>query len=363
MNGKLIRAVHIYILMLMSTGFMVHVLIIPVLLSTSHRDSWVSVIFSAVPFLFWILLVFYLYKKITKREEIHLLLRSKFTNKWIYNLFALLLISYFLLVAIITLKFTYIWAKGNYALDTPDFIIIIAIGLVCYYATTKGLLVISTISILTFPTVSIFGLLVGLGNSPNKNYELLFPLFENGYSSFLTGIMYACSSLFDIIFLLFLTPFIKNKLKAKWLIATGFMLVLLILGPLTGAITEFGVHEAAKLRNPAYEEWRLLKIGDSVTRLDFLSIFQWLSGAFIRISVSMFIIAKMINEKKKKMWILPILYFLLFLSVYIPWDANSFYIFLKDYYFPYSLFIQISILLLSFLLIRSVGEKHGGSTN
>jgi len=44
MNEKLISAVHVYVLMMMSTGFMVHVLIIPILLSTSFRDSWLSVL-------------------------------------------------------------------------------------------------------------------------------------------------------------------------------------------------------------------------------------------------------------------------------------------------------------------------------
>lgn len=363
MNGKLISAVHIYVLMIMSTGFMVHVLIIPVLLSTSNRDSWLSVIFSTIPFIFWILLVFYLYKKINRQADLLSLLSKKVKYKWIYTLLTVILGSYFLLVALITLKFTFIWAKGNYTLDTPDFVIIIMFALVCYFASSKGLLTISTIALLSLPFVSIFGFIVGIGNTPSKNYELLLPIFENGYSEFLQGIFYSCSGLFDTIFLLFLTPFIKNKLKANWLILTGIMLVCLILGPLTGALSEFGPHEAAKLRNPAYEEWRLLKIGEHITRLDFLSIFQWLSGAFVRISLSLFIVEKIFTYQKSAKWVLPTLYSILILGVYIPWDAHSFFLFLKNIYFPISLGVQIGILLLFLLLIHLVGEQHGESKN
>ncbi|WP_077618436.1 endospore germination permease [Bacillus sinesaloumensis] len=363
MNGKLISAVHIYVLLIMSTGFMVHVLIIPVLLTTSNRDSWLSVIFSAVPFIIWILLLFYLYKKGTKHEDILSLLHKKCKYKAFRFLLKVILGAYFLLVALITLKFTYIWAKGNYALETPDFVIIIMFAVVCYFATSKGLLAICTISLLSLPIVSIFGFIVGIGNTPNKNYELLFPIFENGYSEFFKGILYSCSGLFDIIFLLFLTPYIKNKLKAKWLLVTGIMLILLILGPLTGAISEFGPHEAAKMRNPAYEEWRLLKLGEHMTRLDFLSIFQWLSGSFVRISLSMFIVNRLFTYRKRSAWVLPTFYSFVIIGVYIPWDAHSFFLFLKNYYFPISLGVEIGIFLLFLLLIRSAGEQHGETTN
>ncbi|MEH6996690.1 GerAB/ArcD/ProY family transporter, partial [Neobacillus drentensis] len=132
------------------------------------------------------------------------------------------------------------------------------------------------------PLVSLFGFLVGIGNFSNKNYNLLFPIFENGFDGFFQGFIYTFSGMFEIIFILFLTPYIKDRIKAKWLIFVGFILVSLTLGPLMGAITEFGSVEAAKLKNPAYEQWKLLMLGVHITRLDFLSIFQWLSGAFIR---------------------------------------------------------------------------------
>ena len=64
-----------------------------------------------------------------------------------------------------------------------------------------------------------------------------------------------------------------------------FILMGLTMGPTIGAITEFGPIEAAKQRYPAYEEWGLGSIGRFIEHFDFLSIYQWLTGAFIRVGL------------------------------------------------------------------------------
>lgn len=363
MNQKMIQAVHIYILLIMSTGFMVHVLIIPAILSTSNRDAWLSVIFSTIPFIFWILLVFYIYKKLKTRDDVLSLLKRKLSPSWVIIIFSIVFGTYFLISAFITLKYTFFWANANYTFEVPNFIIVLLFALICFYASLKGIRTISTIAFLVLPIVSFFGFLVGIGNSPNKNYELLFPIFENGYKDFIQGLVHTCSGLFEIIFLLFLTSYIKDRLKVKWLIIVGIILVFLILGPLVGAISEFGPEEAAKLRNPAYEQWKLLTIGVHITRLDFLSIFQWLSGAFVRISLSLFIAEKIFMFNQKIKWILPILYLLLIIGACIPWNATSFFYFLQHYFFPISLIFQICTMLILLLIIHLKGDNHEESSS
>lgn len=350
MNQKVINAIHIYLLLIISTGFIVHVISIPMLLTASKRDAWISVIFSLIPFILWILIVFYIYKKLNK--NIHSFHKMKFSLpiSIVYGI-------YFLTNAFITLKFTLIWAKTNYTFEIPNFVVVLLLTIICLYASIKGIRTISTITFLVLPFVILFGLIVGIGNVPNKNFELLFPIFENGYKDTFQGLIYACAGLFEITYLLFLTPYLKDQLKLKWLILVGFMLVLLFLGPLVGAITEFGSVEAEKMRNPAYEQWRILSIGHA-TRLDFLSIFQWLSGAFVRISLSLFIAGKLFYDNKKKGWVLPIFSLLLIIAVCIPWNATSFFYFLKRIYYPISLLFQICTLLLFLLLIHFKGDKH-----
>ncbi|UKJ83795.1 endospore germination permease (plasmid) [Priestia megaterium] len=363
MNQKVIQSVHIYILLIMSTGFMVHVLVIPTILSTSNRDAWLSVIFSTAPFLLWIMLVFYIYKKLINQKDILLVLKEKLSQSWFFIIFSIVFGLYFLISAFITLKYTFFWANANYTFEIPNFVIILSFTLICLYASSKGIRTISTIALLMLPFVVFFGFLVGIGNSPNKNYELLFPIFEKGYKEVIQGLVHTCAGLFEIIFVLFLTSFLKDKLKFKWLLLSGMILVLLTLGPLVGVLSEFGPEEAAKFRNPAYEQWKLLEISQHITRLDFLSIFQWFSGAFVRISLALFITNKIFLFKKKTNWVLPILYGILIIGLLIPWDATSFFYFLKNFYFPISLILQICTVIFLLLIIHLKGGHHEESSN
>ncbi len=73
--------------------------------------------------------------------------------------------------------------------------------------------------------------------------------------------------------LLFLQHQIKGRIR--WYHFTIILIILmgLTMGPLIGAITEFGPSEAAKQRYPAYEEWGLVTIGRYIEHLDFFSLF------------------------------------------------------------------------------------------
>lgn len=354
MNQKLIQSIHIYILLIMSTGFMVHVLIVPILLTSSHRDSWLTVVGSFVPFLLWTILLLIIYKKMKNEDIISILF--KVVNKPIAYIISSIFILYFLMTSFITLKYTLFWANTNYSQEVPTFIVVLLFCSICFYASYKGIRTISTMASLVLPLVAFLGLLVGFGNVKNKNYNLLFPIFENGYGDFFKGFIYTCSGFFEIIFILFLTSFLKDKLKAKWLILVSIFLLILILGPLTGAITEFGSVEAERIRNPAYEEWKLLTIGMYITRLDFLSIFQWISGGFIRISLSMFIANKIVNHGGRKKWSLPLFYLFILIAECIPWNASNFTSFLYHYYFPIQLIFLICMILLVFLIIKLKGD-------
>lgn len=46
-----------------------------------------------------------------------------------------------------------------------------------------------------------------------------------------------------------------------------------------GAISAFGPNVAATLRFPPLEQWRLITLGNYITHLDFLAVFQLLAGS------------------------------------------------------------------------------------
>ncbi|MFS8602562.1 endospore germination permease [Priestia megaterium] len=329
--NRLIQPLHGYILMIISTGFMVHVLILPSILTAAQRDSWISVIVSSLPIL--VVSVFVAYtSRLLDKQPLFSFLKTHYNPpiiKCIAYLVALILLS----EAFITMKHTLFWAQANYAKDIPSVVIVLGGTTLCYYASSKGIKSIAILGPPFFVIVTLLGFFIGISNIPKKEYQLLFPVFEQGFEPSLTGIVYVCAGVFEILFLLLFQGYSKQPFSFKGIILLSFILLGLTLGPLIGAITEFGAEEAAKIHNPAYEEWKLLSIGRYITRVDFLSIFQWMTGALIRISLFVFFTNEILNMRKKKSSLL-ILYIILTIGCLIQWNQTDFTRWLYSYYFP-----------------------------
>lgn len=178
--------------------------------TSSKRDSWLSVIGSVAPLILWTVMIYYLNKKFEQKNILSLLFSL---HPLISYSIRILLGLYFFLTAFITFKYTGFWAKSNYTTDIPDFIVVVSFASLCYYASLKGIRTIGSLSIFLLPFVVMFGFLVGIGNIKFKDYSMLFPVFERGYKDFLFGIMYTCASSFEIIYFLFITPYIKTGSK------------------------------------------------------------------------------------------------------------------------------------------------------
>ncbi|MDP1442108.1 endospore germination permease [Priestia megaterium] len=329
--NRLIQPLHCYFLMIISTGFMVHVLILPNILTAAKRDSWAGVLLSIFPVLIISFLIYSISRSL-KQQPLFLFLKNHYSvlvGRGLAYLLATLLLS----EAFVTMKHTLFWAKANYAKDVPSMIIVLGGSILCYYASSKGLKTIAILAPLFFVAVTLLGFFIGISNVPKKDYQLLFPIFEEGLEPSLKGMIYVCAGIFEIVLLLVFQGYSKQPFSIKGIVLLSFILIGLTLGPLMGAIAEFGAEEAAKIHNPAYEEWKLLSIGRYITRVDFLSVFQWLIGAIIRISLFVFFTNELIDFKKKK-FSLSILYILLVIGSLIPWNQDDFTHWLYAFYFP-----------------------------
>ncbi|MFB4159459.1 endospore germination permease [Geomicrobium sp. JSM 1781026] len=353
MESKFLQPIHLYILMIISTGFMVHVLIIPSLLSVAGRDAWLSVIASSALIAITVILVSSMNKTLDGRSLFTFL--NDHYPRFLVQMLALIFAFVFIVEAFISLKFSIGWTSSNYAYETPNLIILIGYILVFIYAASRGWFVLGIIALLLFPIVSSFGLLVGIGNIPNKEYSLMFPVLQEGFGPMLQGLVYTQAGFLEIFYILFIVQFTKKRISTKGLFISGAILLILLLGPLTGAISEFGYVEATNLSNPAYEQWRLLTLGRYITRLDFLSMFQWNSGALVRV-VLFTIVASMLLPLRNRRISLLLIYAILFLANLLPIPIHQFRVWLTDYYFP-SIFLFLSAsLLVFFILIKSKKE-------
>ena len=71
------------------------------------------------------------------------------------------------------------------------------------------------------------------------------------------------------------------------------------LGTVDGSYRRFRTSSAMESRYPAYEQWMLVTITKYITHVDFLALYQWISGTLIRISLFLFIIADGIPFKNQ----------------------------------------------------------------
>lgn len=191
-----------------------------------------------------------------------------------------------------------------------------------------------------------------------KDYALLTPVLEHGFGPVWDGMVYSGAGYVELIALIVLQHHLKAKIKAWQLLAYGVFSIIISLGPIIGAITEFGPLEAAHQMTSPYEQWRLVKIGHFIEHLDFLSIFQWLSGATVRISLSVLLCVELLSLRKARsryIAIVVIMVSYMLLSLF-PVNEYSFYLWMVHYYMPISLVVLLSISFLWMITALFVGS-------
>ncbi|QNK51496.1 hypothetical protein H7F28_25210 [Brevibacterium sp. PAMC23299] len=140
-------------------------------------------------------------------------------------------------------------------------------------------------------------------------------------------------------------------------------LVFLLLGPLTAALAEFGPNLAEVMRYPAYEQWRLLTIGKYIEHTDFFSIYQWLAGAYIRVSMALFLIMEVFKGKTNnvKLGILFAVGFLMVVISIVPFSNFKFLHVSQTFYYPgafYFLLLLSAFLFIGTFIRSKEGKQH-----
>ena len=358
--GAAIGTIPSFSIIVLAVGLMNHVMVIPPLLQDAKRDAWLSVLAVIPPYMIWTTILYFIMKKTNQQPFLPWL--QKNYGKMISAAFRTCFAIYLLTICIMTAKDTTMWTHASYLPRTPQVVIAASLVFLCCFAVQSGLRSIAIASGFLLPFVVIFGDFVMSANLPAKNYSLLTPIFENGLDPVLRGSMYVGGGLVELIIILLFQHQLKSKIRlwSLWLLA--IFLVVLVFGPVTGAIAEFGPFEAAKLRYPAYEEWRLVRVGKYIRHVDFLSIYQWLSGAFARISISLLLLVDLLPATHKRNFRLAWLYILgiiVIVLVELPFSDMQYFAFLKRVYLPLSLGAVTGVLFLLFLAVLIKKNKVG----
>jgi spore germination protein KB len=301
-------------IMILSVGLVNHVLVVPMLLSAARRDAWLCELAALCIALLWVAFPLY---GVSKRLE-----RRRF-DAWLQELMPALLakavtgifLVFLLLSGFETLIITASWTATTYLPNTPPMVVCGVFLALCLFAAYSGLRTIAYASCILLPFVVLLGDFVMSVNMPHKDYRFLLPMLEHGFSPIVTGMFYALTALSELYALLFFQHHVSRPFKRWQLVTLVLFLALLAVGPATGAISEFGPVEAEKMRYPAFSQWRLVSIGKYIEHVDFFAVFQWLSGAMVRLSLSIHILSEFGASKRfKPGWLLPAALALIYLA-------------------------------------------------
>ncbi|MGX4585201.1 endospore germination permease [Paenibacillus chitinolyticus] len=361
-SGGKISFLQLVMLLLLVNGLMNHVILNPIVLDASGRDAWLVPIFSALFLLPWCLLLVYFMKKSGQQKlQPWLAQRTHPAVSWI--LIVPLYIQIYL-IGMTTLLHTGIWTVTNYLPATPHFALSLILIVVCAYCAVSGLRTIAISAGVLLPFVVVLGYFVMIANMPNKEYDRLFPMLEFGMKPVMDGMLYAGSGFMEFVLILALQQHLKTRIKSWQILILALLFIHIMLGPIVGAITEFGPEEAAKQAESPYEQWRLVKVGDSIEHVDFFSVFQWLAGTMVRISLSLFLLGDLLPFKRAKyrnrfIACMALSYLLITL---LPITQQNLYEFMHRYYFHLSLIVILgSTLIWTLISVTTKTGKEGTS--
>ncbi|WP_141504002.1 GerAB/ArcD/ProY family transporter [Paenibacillus luteus] len=306
MKVKLFGILPSMFMMILSVGLVNHVLVVPLLLDAAKRDAWVCVPAGIVFVLLWAIVP--LYGLLKRMNGLPI---DQWLKQGLPRLAAGLVIGIFLLIQLMlafeTLIMTASWTATTYLPKTPSFVVCAVFLGLCLFASISGLRAIAYASCILLPLVVLLGDFVMSANMPHKDYHFLLPMFENGMGTIMEGVFFTLTSSSELFGFMFIQHHIRGKFKRWHFIVLVLFLSLLTLGPVMGAISEFGPVEAAKMRYPAFSQWRLVSIGKYFEHVDFFAIFQWMSGALIRLSISIHILSEFGPMRRlRRRWISPV---------------------------------------------------------
>ncbi|MFD0675380.1 MULTISPECIES: endospore germination permease [unclassified Paenibacillus] len=336
---KKISFLQVCMILMLMNGLTNHVIVNPMLLDASGRDAWISVLFTGALFLPWCALLVWFMKK-SGQQKLQPWLARKTTPIVSWMIVIPICLQLFLIGGS-TVLHSATWTITNYLPSTPKLILVITLCLVCYYYAKSGISMIAVSAGILLPIVVLLGYFVSFSNSPRKDYTLLQPVMEHGLQPVIHGMLYAGGGFIEMFMIIAIQHRLKSNLRAWKLVILGIIMIYITIGPIVGGITEFGQEEAAKQFESPFEQWRLVKLGNNIEHVDFLSEFQWLSGAVIRISFAQFLLAELLpfpSSKQRNRFILFITICYGVLSM-IPIDSYTFYLWMYRYYMPISLAI------------------------
>lgn len=348
----------LFFVLILYIGISNHVLIIPHLLTTGKRDAWICVLVAYAFLLIWGMVLYLIMKKNQQKLSLFDWIKARAGGK-ISAIFISFLALYVFAISAISF-YDLIQSVQIYFLPrTPPFIVMLPFLLISACSAYIGFKSIVYVSAVLLPIVWLLGIFVAWFTFPEKDYSYLFPVLVDGYQPIVKGTIIILGGSADLLVVLLLQHHLKQSFTLVNLVLLITILAGLILGPTMGSLSSFGPAVASDMRFPAFEQWRLITLGEYISHVDFLAVFQLLSGEIIRISLGFYLLANMLKAETpayKKKYVFVLISLLLGLITIIPLSDMWMQMIIGKFFYPFALlfavFISLVLLLISYLPIK-----------
>lgn len=333
-----------------------HMLLLPTIFSLSGRDAWAAILFS-LPIGFLLGFIIFRLQRLHPTKTMVEMLEHAFGRVLGKGITTGLLV-YFLYMLIITLYGLMDFIQVIFLTETPSWVIVAAFYLVVLYGVVLGIESIARMSEPLLLIIMITGGLIGIATIPDKNFELLLPLFENGTMPVVKG-MIVTTALFGEFIILTMLKLRKDHAHSKSLLFTNTMLVILItvmfLGTVTSTLSIFGEEQVKSLEYPAQSVVRLISIG-FIERYDVYGIAVMVFGCVIRMATFQWIFNLAIRQwlgLSRKWLIHGIILAVVIVIVFMGIENHQQYVdvFITTYY-PLTAVISVGVPFLAWIMLE-----------
>ncbi|WP_458413445.1 GerAB/ArcD/ProY family transporter [Schinkia sp. CFF1] len=255
------------------------------------------------------------------------------------------------------------FVTGTFLSQTPIYVVMGSMLLICSFAVYGGLEVIGRVSEIILPVVTLLYILIIIMLLKDLDVKQIFPVMEDGIAPSFLGSVVPQSWFSEFFLLSFMLPFLNDQKGAvKWglvaICSVSFVLVsvnlviYMLFGELTGTFTY-----------PVMVAVRYISIADFLEHLEAIVMAIWVSGTFIKITIFYYVnvlcTAQWLKLTDFRPIVFPMGFILAIIAVWSSPNLQELSIFLSTSAPFYFLFFQVGVplLLLCIALMRKKLQK------
>lgn len=327
-------------LVIISLALVIHVEAVPFLLKTAGRDAWLAEL-ACIPIALgaWAAVVFVvrLCPTLSVLERI---------PRWTHAPFIIIGDIYVVITLAQSLDS---WSSFVSIVFLPGVPMPLVVGFMvgaCLWISRHGLQTIAVTVGVLLPFIMLFGMLNTIGTLPVKQYDIVFPLLENGVSPVIKAMLFPTSIAGEFVGILYFSNHIHgdNIWRLGTWMWTFVILAAISIGLVMGILAEYGPYEAAHLRFPAFGGWRMLTFGTYIDRLDYLAIYQWTAGLAGRTMLLLFMSGQVVRDPQIRFPHMIGVAGMASVMALLPLDFQT-KEWLRTLYYPFELGIELFLLI------------------